>query len=92
MRPFGSLLQFVGTILNSLRETTVSLFVIFLGDSPVSCQVDCEIEIRIGTQPSMVYAFLSEEAAGRVLEELPGLLDLDTERVASLHLREYRLW
>lgn len=91
MRPFGSLLQFVGTILNSLRETTVSLFVIFLGDSPVPCPVDCEIEIRIGTQPPMVYAFLTEEAAGRVMEELPGLLDLDSNRAATLHVREYHL-
>ena len=70
----------------------MQLFVIFLGDSPVPCPVDCEIELRIGNQTPMVYAFLTEEAAGRVLEELPGLLDLDSCGAATLHVREFRLW
>lgn len=68
------------------------LFVIFQGDEPLQCHVDYEIEFRIGGQAPLVYAFLTEEAAERVLEELPGLLDLDSNRAATLHVREFRPW
>ena len=67
------------------------LFVIFDGDAPMHCPVNYELEFRIGGKTPMVYAFLTEEAAEQVLEELPGLLDLNSETAAKLHVREYHL-
>lgn len=75
-----------GPILNSLREATVRLFDIFQGDAPLPCPVDYEIEFRIGDKAQTVYAFLTEEAAGQMMEELPGLLDLDSSRTAPTRL------